>query len=73
MILINGEEYNPYVEERKRSLDLAKKMYKQYGEVEYSKTDNWVRINGVVINTISREDMKEIMEGKYGTRKKFSN
>ena len=46
---------------RTKDLQLAKELYKRYREVEYSKTDNWVSIGGVVINGISKERMQEII------------
>lgn len=50
-----------YAASRAKDLQLAKELYKRYREVEYSKTDNWVSIGGVVINGISKERMQKII------------
>lgn len=47
----------------KHNLDLirAKKLYKETGAVEYSKTDRWIKVGGVVINGVTKIEMERII------------
>lgn len=58
-----------YVASRQKSLQLAKELYKKYREVEYSKTDNWVSIGGIVINGITKERMQKIINEVESNKK----
>lgn len=53
-----------YSAAREKDVKLLKSLLTLHGidSVEYSVTDNWVRIKGITINGISREDVEECYE-----------
>lgn len=54
-----GISYPRYLEKTKEDI---KKNYKLYKNVEFSKTNHYVRINGVCYNGISKEEFKKIIK-----------
>lgn len=50
-----------YISERSKDIKLLRHLVALHGEgaIEYSKSNNWVRIKGTIINGISRDDVKK--------------
>lgn len=48
-----------YISERARDIKLLRRLVDLHGDgaIEYSKSNNWVRIKGTIINGISRDDV----------------
>lgn len=64
-----------YSAAREKDVKLLKSLLTLHGidSVEYSVTDNWVKIKGIIINGISRVDVEECykkLKNKKGSNKK---
>lgn len=48
-----------YISERARDIKLLRRLVALHGDgaIEYSKSNNWVRIKGTILNGISRDDV----------------
>ena len=56
---------NTYVIKRKQDLTELFYMLKENPELEiyHSRTDNWIRVNGIIYNAITRKDIEKIRSG----------
>lgn len=50
-----------YVSGRERDIVRIRELYKKYGAVEYSKTDNWICIGGYTFNGFTQSETKRIL------------
>lgn len=62
VLKIHLESNNSYITQRKNDIEYITKILKKNPNtpITYSKMDNWIMINGVIVNAITKNNINEI-------------